>query len=602
MKPLTDRSPAAPEDPIQTGLQAGMVGSLVDAHRRAHGGDEHVPALWQALNALWQASAAGQVCLELAEAWSDDVRGTIEVALRSSPLVGDGSHDARPLVLEHGRLFRRRDWLAERALADGLSAIARAVGEHARAAAAAPDRAADDGLNPDQRRALDNIRRGRLLVLSGGPGTGKTHTLGALVRAALAGDPGVRIAVAAPTGKAATRLGESLQPLDEHAAVTIGTVHRLLGYRPDGRVARDAMQPIDADLVVVDECSMLDSGIAAALVSALAPGARLVLAGDRDQLASVQAGAFFGALCQSTSPALVAARVVLSENYRQREAPTLMAFAAAVSRGDDPTPYFAEPESAPAPAPAPDGRSAPVALAAGDTPDPARETADGSFTLRRRPSVTLVETEQGARNENGHWRGPLLDALIGEAIRGFRPLVVAAARVADAAQALAMLHDFRALRVLSSLRSGPAGAVALNERIVRGLFGPGAELTAGRLVVVRRNQPALELFNGDIGLVWRADGGIFVSFESGICVPVSRLPSWDDAFVLTVHQAQGSEFDEVLLLPAPAGHPMATREALYTGVTRARQGLIVFADAESLRFAAATPGRQQRSLQARLDA
>lgn len=555
-----DRAPPGPDE--GSALVDALVDGLWNAHLQAGGPAADAPLLRAALQALWRAGREGHVCVDLVEAFgagrADDVRDR----LAASPLVCTTGATARPLVLEGVFLYRRRDWRAEGTLADGLSErAARPPGRADGAAAPGAVEPASNGLNARQRQALE-IASGRgLLVLSGGPGTGKTHTLAALVRAVLASEPNARVVLAAPTGKAAARLGEGLGPVPAAGseAVRVATVHRLLGYRSGGRFQRHALLPVDADWVIVDECSMLDSHTAAHLVASLPADARLVLAGDRDQLASVQAGAFFGALCQASAPGLSACRVLLEENFRQRESPALLAFTAALREGREP--------------PEPTG--------AGDD-------------LRR------IAPADPARDERGHWREAMIDALVEQAVARLGPCVAAAAAARDPEAAVGALKGFAACRVLTALRTGPAGAEALNRRIVRRLFGASDLPAPGRLLVVRRNLPGLELFNGDVGLVFGTPAAPRVVFEDGRALALAQLPNWEDAFVLTIHQAQGSEFDEVLLLPAPAGHPMATREALYTGATRARRRLVLFADRESVRDAAGKTGRRQASLLARL--
>ncbi len=539
-------------------LADGLVRGLVDVHLAAGGPAELVPGLTRVLSALFEACADGHVGLSLAA----DSPGDTRAVLAGTPLVTQDAASMAPLVLDNGVLYRRRDWLAERALADGLLALAEAP---ARAVSAVPDQT----LNARQRAAVAVGLTRRLLVLSGGPGTGKTHALAALVHAVRSASPGATIALAAPTGKAAARLADALRAGGAESAIQVGTVHRLLGARPDGRFARGSLNPVDADWVIVDECSMLDSRLAAHLVSSLAAGCTLVLAGDHAQLASVQAGAFFGAVCQARRSALVDCRVLLEENFRQREVPSLIAFAAGVLAGGLP----------------------PLESA---TPGP------GAYAAKNQGVVGMVPAGETAR-EHEHWSAAVIDRLVDAAAKAFEPLVGAARSAQDDDARLAALRAFAGVRVLAALRTGPAGVFALNRRIVGRLFCTDAMPQIGRLIVIRRNLPALGLFNGDIGMVTREDAGGEVMFESGRTESFARLGSWEDAFALTIHQAQGSEFERVLLLPAPADHRMATREALYTGATRARRSLLVFADTASLSVAAATPGREQQSLLARLN-
>lgn len=552
--------------------------TMADLHRGAGGDPGTSLVVARAAQALWTRIDAGALSLDLNElaaqlAMSADA---LRDVLGSSPVIGaaggpdDINNNAntgpvRPLVLQQNRLFTARHWQAEVQIASTLIQLA---------AQQSATRISDGMIgrylrtnNPDalQASALRIGVSGQLLVLSGGPGTGKTTTLGALVRALQALEPGSRIAVAAPTGKAATRLAEAIgEPADannreeranEAGALQPSTLHRLLGYQPDGNFQHGPGRPLPYDVVIVDECSMVDAMLAARLLTALAPGARLILSGDQDQLSSVEPGAFFGAVCRATHTGLRASTVVLQTNYRQHDAPEIVDWANAVRQDK----------------------------LAGELPS----TGQQVFLQDCQPGQAPAEVIASARNL-------------------FKPLVVQAAS-AGIDGAADLLEAFGQFRVLASLRAGPAGVDALNQAIAQGLraqTSTNQEWFAGRLIIITRNQPGAGLFNGDIGLVIHLPHGqpgvVFTSGGHTRVLSVLQLPAYADAFALTIHQSQGSAFDEVLLLPAPAEHPLATRAALYTGITRARRRLRVFASVDDLRWAAGQSVNPEQTLLERL--
>jgi exodeoxyribonuclease V alpha subunit len=275
-----------------------------------------------------------------------------------------------------------------------------------------------------------------------------------------------------------------------------------------------------------------------------------VLAGDLDQLASVDAGAVFADLCASG----VAGIVRLERNYRQADAPHLVALAGAMRRGDASALADAVSGLDPPPMRAEVGRVADAALVGYET------------------AVGLVEA-------------------------GGAPLDVLAA--------------YDRYRVLTALRDGEAGARGVNAaiaaRLRRRLGLPAlTDWYPGRLVMVGRNEPGLGLYNGDIGVCLPGpDGGLAVAFDAGgkpRWLPLLQMPACEDAFAITVHKSQGSEFETVALLPAAAGHPLNTRELIYTGITRARRGLQLWADLETLQAAAANRTQRHGRLAARLAA
>ena len=519
-------------------------------------------------------------------------------ALRESRWVACTAADAqaeRVLVLEGDRLALRRYWRYELRLAAALQAIAddtdgRWGDDASQVAVPQSDAAAwresrlsqlfpalhgdaDDAQAAAARAALAH----RVLLLTGGPGTGKTTTVARLlvlaVEAALRrGEPPPRIALAAPTGKAAARLGESLRTSletlqrdgDIDAAVaasipaTAATVHRLLGTIPTRPVFRhDAAHPLAADLVVIDEASMVDLPLMTKLVEAVPRGARLVLIGDPDQLPSVETGNVLSALCDAAdrTPAEAAfpgRRVHLQRSHRQAANLDFAPLAAAIRDGD-----------------------AATALA-------------GLATSRYRG----IEWRQGSART-------LPTLLRQDALPHYRALQQAD----DPRQGLDLARRYR---MLTALREGPSGSIALNAHIATALDPArrGDALFHGGLVMVVQNSYRHGLFNGDIGLVWRdADAQrlhVWFDTDTGLRpFAPAALPAHEPAFALTVHKSQGSEFDRVLLVLPDHATRAVSRELLYTGLTRTREHLVLWADEAVLRDGIARQAQRHGGLAGR---
>jgi exodeoxyribonuclease V alpha subunit len=549
---------AAPADRIADAF-AQTVSRL---HLSQQGAPEDARLVAEWARRAWRAAADGHVCVEPDPA--GEAGGL--AALRASPAVTeDPARHLAPLVLDEGALYLHRLWQAETTLAAALARLdhpdplAPAAETEAVLASLFPGVPAAD---PQLRAVQAGLGR-RLAVVSGGPGTGKTTTMARLLVACMRLRPDARVAFAAPTGKAAARLAQSLAAqlpaLDPDGRVAArlpasgSTVHRLLGLGRALPGRLPAARPLAFDLVIVDEASMLDVELASRLFAAIPPGGRLVLAGDMDQLASVEAGAVFADLCASA----LAGTVRLERNYRQADAPRLVALAAAMRAGDPGALSAALRELG-----ADDAQATP--------PDPAR--------------------------------------IAQAAIEAYEPAIRCAEAGAPPGEVLAAYERYR---VLTALREGDAGARGLNAaiaaRLRRRLGVPAqAEWYPGRLVMVGRNEPGLELFNGDVGVCLAApDGRLAVAFDAGggmRWVPLLQMPSCDDAFAITVHKSQGSEFEAVAFVPGPPGHPLNTRELVYTAVTRARRGLRLWAGEPALQAAAANRTRRHGRLAARLAA
>ncbi|WP_066458097.1 exodeoxyribonuclease V subunit alpha [Castellaniella caeni] len=529
--------------------------------------------------------------------------------LADNPLLAaDGT---RPLVLEGRRLYLLRYWRLETRLAGHIRA--RLAREYLRADGLLPwldvlfERSTEQ---PDwQRVACALAGRSGFGIVTGGPGTGKTTTVVKLLallqqQACAAGRP-LLIELAAPTGKAANRLETSIgRAIDDlpladalKAALPrrVKTLHRLLGTRRDSRHFRhDARHRLVADLIVVDEASMVDIDLMVALLDALPDACRLILVGDKDQLASVEAGAVMAELCRAADQAaydaptcdfiraatglalppaaqpgsaLAQQTVKLRKNWRSKDAPGIAALAQAINRQDVPA----------------------VRQAFQAHPAQLRRVAQAPGWITRE----LIDGEAGIAR--------LLDEM-----RATRPAAQADAGGIDA-WAHALLRRQGRQQLLTPLRQGPDGIEGLNERVIRqlrrqGLVGQENRF-AGLPVLVTRNLYDLGLMNGDLGMLLdHPRKGLRVAFADmdGIrwIVPDQLETQSQAAYALSVHQSQGSEFARVLLhmpdrgLSDQAGG-LLSKELVYTAVTRASQQFVLLDGRPGL-FEQAVQVRTQR--------
>ena len=534
----------------------------------------------------------GHACLDLAQlseqgvqilGWDSRLQSVIPDDLASIAsnlpwIVGDAS----PLVLDGLRLYLRRNWRAEQSIRASILARLNVPCPVAPTLAhdldqLFPPDAQTSGPPDWQKVACALAARKRFTLITGGPGTGKTTTVVRLL--ALLQSQAVqplRIALAAPTGKAAARLGESIWravqqlplAMQPHIPMQAHTLHKLLKVR--STVQATPAPALALDLVVVDEASMIDLELMARLLAAVPISATLILLGDKDQLASVEAGAVMGQLCGGAAQGnytadtvdwlratpgqdvnawggagsvLAQQTVMLRHSHRFASNSVIGQWATAVNAGD---------------------RQA-VADLWLDAP-PWR--ADASTSVTRLEPQQAWDARLAALVQSGWhlWREQLQ-------CLGVQPC--------GDAQALALLQALARFQVLCALRDGPWGVHALNRLIGQALGMATEGWAVGRPVMVTRNDYNLNLMNGDIGLCLPTAKGLRVAFthttsdgQLGVrWVLPSRLDAVDTVFSMTVHKSQGSEFEHVALVLPDRISPVLTRELLYTGITRAKNQL-----------------------------
>lgn len=509
--------------------------------------------------------------------------------LEACPAVGRPG-EKRPLVLDdHHRLYLFRYWEYETKLA----ALIR-------------QRINDQSIDPDASRLKKILKKhfpmenghaidwqkiaavtallNKFSVITGGPGTGKTFTITKILvlLAELAGTGDLKICLAAPTGKAAARLQESIREttrmmncsrrIKNVIATEVKTIHRLLRPRADSPYFHHNLEnPLGADIVIIDEASMVDLALMSKLVQAVPMSARLVLIGDKDQLASVEAGSVLGDICDRNvlhgfsrdykekilnltdenldsiktaspkKPGLQDCIVVLNKSYRFSSDSDIGTLSGFVNRGEP----------------------------------------DNALKLLRKDGIQTIAWHDMDSEET------VFKALENKIVQGYRSYLASA-------DPLSALEEFGRFKVLCALRIGPFGATSINrfaEKILqhRGIlrldpagFNPWYK---GRPVMITRNDYNLGLFNGDIGITWPDPEGssqdLLVYFPAADdqvkSYATHRLPEHETVFAMTVHKSQGSEFDEVILLLPPKDSPVLTRELIYTGLTRAKRKFSLWA-------------------------
>ncbi len=544
----------------------------------------------------------GQVCLPLSQCWVHELQEhwqslgpqRLQASLAGCATVyvagSDSVYAQQPLVLAGQRLYLARyyfyeqDVLAqlEQRLSSPLQVDDSALAEVLNALF--PTLPA--GQTDWQKVAAATACLQRFTVITGGPGTGKTTTVTRLLSALLSTQPELSIALAAPTGKAAARMPESIRnaklkgalPYAEQIPDDSFTLHRLLGWTPNG-FRYNAQRHLPFDCVVVDEASMVDLPMMHHLLMALAPHTRLILLGDRDQLASVEAGSVLADLCDAGvehgPDTAFAARLSALTGYSLQQvaevacSPMQNALAQLrVSHRFDASSGIGQ-----------------LAAAVNTSDTAAAQQAFERFAAQVR-FQNLSQSSDLSYWNNTDWQQNVQAGLqdFCHAVTAQRP----ASEVFDA---------FGQYRLLVALRNGQSGVEQVNRQVEQLLVKQGllparpekALWYAGRPVMISRNDYDLGLFNGDVGItLWHTDGSkpqlkvAFPDSDGGIrwLLP-SRLPAHETAFAMTVHKSQGSEFTRVCLLLPEQWQSVITRELIYTAITRAREQFDVFTSTDS---------------------
>ena len=604
--------------------QAGIL-NAADVHtaetvcRIGHEADERVRL---ALALTVRALRNGSVCIDLDTIRStafDETEAAVDLAVmpwphpeewisavQASALVADGADQptGRPLRLASGLLYLERYWQQEELvrlqLQRRFTAQAPEIDE-GRLSAALHRLFDHDGLAlgeaDSQQLAAAVSAMGSVTVLAGGPGTGKTTTVARLL-AILRDQPGpvLRVALAAPTGKAAARLEEAvraaaahLEPEDRERLgdLRAATLHRLLGWLPSNRsrFRHDASNHLPHDVVIVDEMSMVSLTMMARLLEAVRPSARLILVGDPDQLSSVEAGAVLADIARAPgvpdadlgrrlvelgllaegAPAPVHGVVQLTHTWRFGGG--IDALARAIRAADADT--------------------AIQVLRSG-----AQDVSFSEVDLESAP------TEASAR---------ALAGMAGQ-VREAGIAMLEAARSGDDAAALAALDRHR---LLCAHQRGPYGVLRWGLEVERWLaesipgYAEDGEWYVGRPLLVTANDYEMSLYNGDTGVIVRTPDGVRAAFARGAAAklyPPVRLDAIQTVHAMTVHRAQGSQFETVSFVVPPPESPLLTRELLYTAVTRARRQVLLIGSEQAIKRAVLRPANRASGLRHRLAA
>lgn len=476
-------------------------------------------------------NSRGDVCVSVND-------NALAAELKTAPGVScmeDGDAEVNtPFVFYNGWLYTRRNWQYERN-------IRRRVRTMTESAVAESIKVPSDGLfermEVNQRKGVEMMCNHRFSLLTGGPGTGKTFTIARAVKLIQEQDGKLRLGLAAPTGKAAARMKEAMMKEADVLGLTnipnAMTLHSLLEPNYDlVSFKRNRANPLPLDWLIVDEASMIDLALMSKLLDALPNSCRLTLVGDAHQLASVEPGRVFGDLCQMRG--LPICRLEVSRRFPQGgEIDTL---ACAVNSGD----------------------------------------GERALTMLRKPENQLLHYEviSGKTAFQPEKWGGFVDTVK----RHFAEF----AQQTTVEGALAKLND---CRILCALRHGPYGVEHLNG-IIWKLLG---EKTPVPMMIVKNNR-GLGVSNGDVGVVMPKEDTLSLLKEDGTIrrIPLALLPDREMAFASTIHKAQGSEYDEVIIVIPPTPdqnekNPLLTREILYTAITRTKKQVFLYSDDASIK-------------------
>ncbi|MDC9724734.1 MAG: exodeoxyribonuclease V subunit alpha [Gammaproteobacteria bacterium] len=551
---------------------------------RLNDGDDALVATVSAL--LSDAVSQGHVCLNLDDIYQQDIvdcknKADLLIRLNKSHVVGSAGNYAPLILTDQGLLYLYRYWQDEQTVAKAIRHRCQSMD------IISPETLQRDfsgwqskyeGIDWQKVAVLMALTR-KFSVISGGPGTGKTTIVLRLLKMLHGQSSELKIALAAPTGKAAARLQQAISE-SGNPSLEAKTVHRLLGIttkNDKGRYSQQRALPVD--VLIVDEASMIDISLMAKVMHALPATARLILLGDSQQLASVESGAVLANLCaktpsfsaefieqvkaftgitlnnpENTEGLLTNSVVLLQQSYRFDDDSDIGQLAKAVQQGN----------------------------------------VQAVYDVINQSQKQLWQQNVLATNIQTH------------TFEGYRKYVDAIAQNVDAETCLAVFEHYR---ILCALKNGPQSVTSINELMERALQKQGWKTHQpfyhGRPIMVTQNDYRQQLFNGDTGLVLYDDQGVLracFSVDNSVrWINLSRLPAHETAFAITIHKSQGSEFDSVSVLLPEEESALLTRELLYTAITRAKQHVTLLSSDVILNKTVITGHQRETGLASLLD-
>ncbi|PTQ90962.1 exodeoxyribonuclease V subunit alpha [Agitococcus lubricus] len=537
----------------------GVASLMVRLHEGQQGNTKHSLRIAGYVRDLCSALDQGHTCLQ-----DDHLTRLINYQSPIIALAEDALTQVKPLVLENNRLYLYRYWWDEYGLSQAIHRLNRPLTHTLLDEQLAQFTV---GTHPKQRQAIEVALAQGFTVITGGPGTGKTFTLVRILLALVQSyGHGLRVALAAPTGKAAARMQEALRHSLSQLSVSSDvlsvlpdqafTLHRLLGMGYSTQAKYHQHYPLPYDIVIVDEASMIDLHMAHQLFNAIPANARLILLGDANQLAAVEAGAVLAELSQAHT--LRQNSVQLTESQRFGSHSGIGQLAAAICQGLN----------------------------------------EHSLALLKQglPDVVYHKTEQ-------------IDHVVTQLFQDYLAFVDALQQKQSPQHILTAFDQYR---VLCAMREGSYGVYSLNQRLallLQKALGqtedPQQIWFHGRPVMVTQNDYGLNVFNGDIGITLAEEDGFYVYFPARdaqlLRIPAARLAHSETALALTIHKSQGSEFKTVAVVLPKEDSPILCRELLYTGITRAKTRVKCWATDALISHAITRKTQRASGLKAKLD-
>lgn len=495
---------------------------------------------------------AGNICTDLSQLDSSMLAPRLKLTdvsldtligeLRAFECIGFPG-DYKPFILEGTNLYLHKYWVYENELVEWLKGKTLS---NSRELTAAECKVVESQFGTSNENGVDLQKIATslalmkdLLIISGGPGTGKTYTVHKIIQALKSQDETVSIALAAPTGKAAERLSESLVQSQEE--IEASTLHKLLGARRNGEFRFNENNQLPFDVVIVDEASMLDIRLWISLTRALKKHTKLVLLGDKDQLASVEAGSVLGDICSNTdnnfSGSTHESLKVIDQNINEGSSPNIL-------------------------------NNHVVLLEKSYRTETSSGISELGKAINNQKVEAVFEIIKDYKQVDIKAPSPsLLESLIKSYVTE-------------------IISSDKSSQFLCSNKKGGLGTHELNKRIEQEIkktlkVKSSIEWYEGRRIIITKNSTSTGLKNGEIGECYKNENDeLYIRFDSLKSVTVSQLKDYDLAYAITVHKSQGSEFNNVVLFLPDKINPVLSKELLYTGVTRAKENTLVIGNKE----------------------